>query len=86
MFIVLLGSRFGIPLSTTHCQVGSTMGVAAMEGKASSTNWTIVGKAVTGWILTMLIAGMLTAAIFAIGYATIPFDPSQQLSAGWQGN
>jgi sodium-dependent phosphate transporter len=86
MFIVLLGSRFGIPLSTTHCQVGATMGVAFLEGKASSTNWNIVGKAVAGWIMTMIIAGMLTAAIFAIGYATIPFDPSQQLSPGWQGN
>jgi sodium-dependent phosphate transporter len=86
MFIILLGSRFGIPLSTTHSQIGSTIGVSLMEGKAGSTNWVIVGKAVLGWVMTMIIAGMLTAAIFAIGYATIPFDDSQQLSPGWQGN
>jgi sodium-dependent phosphate transporter len=86
MFIILLGSRFGIPLSTTHSQIGSTIGVSMMEGKLRSTNWAIVGKAVIGWIMTMIIAGMLTAAIFAIGYASIPFDSTQQLSPGWQGN
>ncbi|KAJ1622936.1 phosphate transporter [Pavlovales sp. CCMP2436] len=85
MFVILLGSRFGIPLSTTHCQVGSTIGVSLMEGRASSTNWTIVGKCVIGWIMTMIIAGGLTAAIFSIGYATISFDSSQKLSPGWQG-
>jgi sodium-dependent phosphate transporter len=86
MLVILTASRFGIPLSTTHSQIGSTIGVSMMEGKASSTNWTVVLKAVTGWIFTMIVAGTLTAAVFAIGYATIPFDPSQQLSPGWQGN
>jgi len=76
---------FGIPLSTTHCQVGSTIGVALMEGRASSTNWTIVGKCVIGWVMTMIIAGGLTATIFSIGYATISFDSSQRLSPDWQG-
>lgn len=50
MFIILLGSRFGLPLSTTHCQVGATIGVSLTEGKWSSTNWTIAGKAVIGWV------------------------------------
>ncbi|KAJ1624398.1 phosphate transporter [Pavlovales sp. CCMP2436] len=85
MFVVLLGSRFGIPLSTTHCQVGSTIGVSLCEGRASSTNWVIVGKCVIGWIATMIVAGGLTATIFSIGYATIDFDSSQKLSKGWQG-
>lgn len=31
---VLLFSNFGIPLSTTHCAVGSTMGVGLMEPHA----------------------------------------------------
>jgi len=86
MFIILLGSRFGIPLSTTHCQVGATIGVALTEGRASATNWTIVGKAVLGWIFTMIVAGTLTATIFSMGYAGIQFDDSQQLGKGWQGN
>ena len=31
--VVLIGSRLGLPLSTTHCQVGSTVGVGLLEGK-----------------------------------------------------
>ena len=85
MFIILIGSRYGIPLSTTHCQVGATIGVSLMEGKASSTNWVIVGKAVAGWIFTLIIAGTLTATVFSMGYAGINFDDSQVLSKGWQG-
>ena len=28
---IIMGSRFGIPLSTTHCQIGSTIGVGLLE-------------------------------------------------------
>tara|TARA_B100001094_G_C18152847_1_gene784670 strand:+ start:230 stop:1945 length:1716 start_codon:yes stop_codon:yes gene_type:complete len=31
--IIILGSRLGIPLSTTHCQVGATIGVGLLEKK-----------------------------------------------------
>ena len=86
MFVVLLGSRFGIPLSTTHCQVGSTIGVSLTEGRLSSTNWSLVGRAALGWIFTMIVAGLLTACIFSMGYAGIQYDDSQQLGKGWQGN
>lgn len=86
MFIILLGSRFGLPLSTTHCQVGATIGVSLTEGKWSSTNWTIAGKAVLGWVFTMIVAGGLSATVFSMGYASIDFDDSQQLGKGWQGN
>ncbi|KAG8467138.1 hypothetical protein KFE25_000454 [Diacronema lutheri] len=86
MFIILLGSRFGIPLSTTHCQVGATIGVSLTEGRIASTNWSIVGRAALGWIFTMIVAGLLTACIFSMGYAGIQYDDSQQLGKGWQGN
>jgi sodium-dependent phosphate transporter len=85
MFVVLLGSRFGIPLSTTHCQVGATIGVSLTEGQASSTNWTLVGKCIAGWIFTMNIAALLTAAVFSMGYAGIDYDSTQKLQKGWQG-
>lgn len=85
MFVVLLGSRFGIPLSTTHCQVGSTIGVSLLENNMASTNWTIVGRAILGWVFTMIVAGGLSAAVFALGYATIQFDDTQELTNGWQG-
>merc|ERR1719224_295986 len=30
--VVILGAHYGWPLSTTHCQVGATAGVALLEG------------------------------------------------------
>merc|ERR1719164_109028 len=30
--VVIIGAHFGWPLSTTHCQVGATVGVAMLEG------------------------------------------------------
>ena len=63
--IIIIGSRLGIPLSTTHCQVGATMGVAALEDmkKCSGINWKIACKVFAGWILTLLIVGGTTALL-----------------------
>lgn len=45
--IVIIGARLGLPLSTTHCQVGATIGVGLMEDK-TGVNWAIVPKIVIG--------------------------------------
>jgi len=64
--VIVLGSRMGWPLSTTHCQVGATMGVALLEGR-NGINWFILGKTVVGWIITLIIVGFSTSAMFAQG-------------------
>jgi sodium-dependent phosphate transporter len=79
MLVVLLGSRLGIPLSTTHCQVGATVGVAATEGRLSAVNWPAIRRICWGWVFTMVVNGALTAALFAIGLFAIEWDPAQQL-------
>jgi sodium-dependent phosphate transporter len=63
--IIIIGSRLGIPLSTTHCQIGATMGVAALEDlkKCSGINCDIVWKTIVGWIITVVVVA-LTAALF----------------------
>lgn len=83
VFVILLGSRLGIPLSTTHCTVGGIVGVSLVEGKVAATNFPIVLKFFAGWAATMVITGALAAAMFSIGYANIAWDPTQQLVAGW---
>lgn len=62
--VVLTGSRFEIPLSTTHCQVGATVGVGMTEG-VGNVNWKLFAKIVAGWILTLIVASVLTAAVFS---------------------
>merc|ERR1711998_676425 len=37
--VVILGAYYGLPLSTTHCQVGATMGVALLEGMRGFNKW-----------------------------------------------
>ena len=60
--IIIIGSRLGIPLSTTHCQVGATMGVAALDDikKCSGINWNIAFKVFAGWIITLAVVGNST--------------------------
>ena len=67
--IIIIGSRLGIPLSTTHCQVGATMGVAALDDikKCSGINWKIAFKVFAGWIITLVVVGSTSALITAQG-------------------
>jgi len=62
--VVLTGSRLEIPLSTTHCQVGATVGVGLTEG-CGNINWFLFGKVIAGWIITLLVAALMTAAVFS---------------------
>uniref|UniRef100_A0A7S3YL53 Phosphate transporter n=1 Tax=Lotharella globosa TaxID=91324 RepID=A0A7S3YL53_9EUKA len=62
--VVITGSRLELPLSTTHCQVGATMGVAALEGSAGI-NWWIFGKTVVGWVITLAVVGAMASVFMA---------------------
>ena len=65
--VIITGSRLKIPLSTTHCQVGATVGVGLLENTKtfSGINCKVFTKTALGWIITCFIvalsAGILTA-------------------------
>ena len=61
-FMVMFGSVQGWPLSTTHCQVGATVGVGLFEGRNGVNPW-ILGKAIFGWFATLLVCGMGAALL-----------------------
>ena len=63
--VIITGSRLNIPLSTTHCQVGSTVGVGLLENTKnySGVNCKVFLKIALGWIITCVIVG-LTSALF----------------------
>ena len=67
--VIITGSRLEIPLSTTHCQIGATMGVAALENPrtCSGINCKIVGKTIVGWVITIIVVGGTTALLTAQG-------------------
>lgn len=64
--VIVVGSRYGIPLSTTHCQVGATVGVGLMEGK-KGVNVLLLMKVIAGWIITLVVVGVTSALFFVQG-------------------
>ena len=67
--VIITGSRLRIPLSTTHCQVGATVGVGLLENtkNCSGINCKVLVKTAVGWIITCVIVGGTTALLVSQG-------------------
>lgn len=61
---LLLASRKGWPVSTTHSIVGAVVGFAAVGIGTEAIKWGKVGDIVLSWIITPMIAGILAYFIF----------------------
>ena len=61
--LVILASRFGLPVSTTHVSVGSLFGIGLITREA---NRRVVSGILMSWLLTLPIAAILSAVIYAI--------------------
>jgi len=55
---VLLATRFGVPVSTTHVSCGALFGIGAVTGKA---RWRTIGGIFAAWIGTLPLAAALAA-------------------------
>tara|TARA_R110000850_G_scaffold54619_4_gene130020 strand:- start:2117 stop:3250 length:1134 start_codon:yes stop_codon:yes gene_type:complete len=62
-FLVIVASRFGMPVSTTHVSCGSLIGIGTITRQA---NWKTVGNILLAWVVTLPLAGGL-AALFFVG-------------------
>jgi phosphate/sulfate permease len=60
---VLLASRLGLPVSTTQCLVGASLGVALMNFDAGAVNWRQLAFILMGWILTLPSAGLISGLL-----------------------
>ncbi|KAK7025997.1 hypothetical protein VNI00_015828 [Paramarasmius palmivorus] len=63
---VILASQFGIPVSTTMCITGATIGVALCNGDVKAVNWRAIGWIYLGWILTIPIAATFAGCLMGI--------------------
>ncbi len=60
---ILLATRFGIPVSTTHTITGSIVGVGATQ-RLSAVRWGIAARIVWAWLLTIPAASLLAAGFY----------------------
>ncbi|MCP4372091.1 MAG: inorganic phosphate transporter, partial [Deltaproteobacteria bacterium] len=62
---VLLASKMGLPVSTTHAAVGGVMGVGIARG-IEAVNFSIIFKIMIYWVLTVPVAAITSMIIFKI--------------------
>jgi len=65
--VVVIASFIGIPISTTQCQVGGTVGAGFVTGGQHVDFWFFL-RCALGWVLTFVGVCLLTAGIFAFSY------------------
>ena len=63
----LIASRAELPVSTTHCQIGSVIGCGIGDNK-NNLEWKLVKEIIYSWIITLPAAGLLSATLFSYGY------------------
>lgn len=62
-FAILIATRLGIPVSTTHTITGSIVGVGATH-RLSAVRWGIAGRIVWAWVLTIPAAAVMAALAY----------------------
>lgn len=72
-FTVLLASKIGIPISTTHCKVGSIVFVGYFSSSTKGgVDWKIFRNIVYAWLVTVPVAALLSAGcMFALRSALL---------------
>jgi PiT family inorganic phosphate transporter len=67
---VLIGSRLGLPLSSTHVLVGAVIGVGFARGIAAL-NKRVLGPILASWFITVPVTGAFSALVFVVLRALI---------------
>jgi len=62
---VLICSKLGLPVSTSHCAVGGVIGVGFIKG-AGAIDFKVVRKIALSWIITIPAAALLTVIIYML--------------------
>uniref|UniRef100_A0A9J8C541 Phosphate transporter n=2 Tax=Cyprinus carpio TaxID=7962 RepID=A0A9J8C541_CYPCA len=70
---VVLASNIGLPISTTHCKVGSVVAVGWIRSK-KAVDWHLFRNIFLAWFVTVPLAGLFSAAVMALFvYGILPY-------------
>ncbi|XGW03465.1 hypothetical protein V3C99_015001 [Haemonchus contortus] len=61
----LISSKLGLPISTTHCLVGSVVAVGVLKTR-EGIQWRIFRNIVISWVVTVPVSGLLSAGIMLL--------------------
>lgn len=81
---LLVASKFGWPVSTTHSIVGAIVGFAAVGIGVDAVHWSKVGTIVMSWVISPALAGAVSYWLFRSVQALIlnrddPFESAKQI-------
>ena len=62
-FLVIIASKRGVPVSTTHVSCGALFGIGIANGKA---RWAVIRSIVLAWVLILPVAALLAGGIFMV--------------------
>ncbi|PVX31732.1 PiT family inorganic phosphate transporter [Pasteurella langaaensis DSM 22999] len=75
---LLIASRWGWPVSTTHSIIGAIIGFACITAGSGSVKWGAISGIVGSWFITPFIAGVLAYGIF-LAIQKLIFDTENPL-------
>lgn len=71
---VMIFSQYSLPVSTTMCITGATIGVGLCNGKLRAVNWHRVFLVILSWFITVPMAGLLGGCTMGLALNTPSFN------------
>jgi sodium-dependent phosphate transporter len=63
---VVMATRLALPISTTQCIVGATVGVGLCTGDYKAINWRMVAWIYGGWVITLPVTGIISGCLMGV--------------------
>jgi len=64
---VLIASRLGLPVSTSHALVGAVVGIGLLQVNQTPIQFKTLRSIVFGWFITLPVSGLISAVVFSLG-------------------
>ncbi|KAL4922054.1 phosphate transporter [Aspergillus aurantiobrunneus] len=63
---IIMATKLKLPVSTTQCITGATVGVGLCNGTYKTINWRMVAWIYMGWIITLPVTGIISGCLVGI--------------------